>query len=38
MQIFGQIAGGNAANNVNGFQKMIYSHIEKDLYRNETHH
>ena len=35
MQIFVPIAGGNAADTTNCCQMMTYSHVEKDLNRND---
>ena len=35
MQIFDQIARGNATDTANGCQMMSYSHVEKDLNRNK---
>ena len=35
MQIFDPIARGNAADTSNGCQMISYSHVEKDLNRNE---
>ena len=36
MQIFDPIARGNDADTANCCQVMIYSHVEKDLNRNEN--
>ena len=35
MQIFGPVALGDAADSANGCQMTNYSHVEKDLNRNE---
>ena len=35
VQIFNPIAYGKAADTTNGCQMMSYSHVEKDLNRNE---
>ena len=35
MHISDQVARGNAADTANGCQMMSYSHVEKDLNRNE---
>ena len=35
MQILDPVARGNAADTTNGCQMMSYSHVEKDLNRNE---
>ena len=35
MKIFDPIVCGNAADTANGCQMMSYSHVEKDLNRNE---
>ena len=35
MQIFDPITCGNAADTANSCQMMSYSHVEKDLNRNE---
>ena len=35
MQIFDPVARGNAADTTNACQMMNYSHVEKDLSRNE---